>query len=349
MKGTRDLRVDNVRGVLIFLVVAGHFLLPVNGERLTMNLMYLIYSFHMPCFMLVSGYLSHGIYTRERGFRWDRWVQLLWLFILFKLMVNVTEGMLAGQIRPVPDFFHESGAPWYLLVLMGYYLLVPLFYLLRRWRILVLAALSLACAASGYLPFLSDLLAMDRFFAFAVFFFLGYYIRKEDADRFFASPIRRIVQAAALLLGLGAVCLTYDFLQPYTLVVYGAAYGRFPEPVQPFCFLLALFWQAGATLLSLGLAASLPAARIPLFTTLGQRTLQVYMLHRPIRDLWQYFGLAALVNARSAWSVTGLMLGSFLLTLVLGCGPIAVLFAWIRNLPQALAARIFPQKERNRL
>ncbi len=69
MKGTRDLRVDNVRGVLIFLVVAGHFLLPVNGERLTMNLMYLIYSFHMPCFMLVSGYLSHGIYTRERGFR----------------------------------------------------------------------------------------------------------------------------------------------------------------------------------------------------------------------------------------------------------------------------------------
>ena len=65
MKGTRDLRVDNVRGVLIFLVVAGHFLLPVNGERLTMNLMYLIYSFHMPCFMLVSGYLSHGIYTRE--------------------------------------------------------------------------------------------------------------------------------------------------------------------------------------------------------------------------------------------------------------------------------------------
>ena len=97
MKGTRDLRVDNVRGVLIFLVVAGHFLLPVNGERLTMNLMYLIYSFHMPCFMLVSGYLSHGIYTRERGFRWDRWVQLLWLFILFKRMVNVTEGMLADS------------------------------------------------------------------------------------------------------------------------------------------------------------------------------------------------------------------------------------------------------------
>lgn len=105
----------------------------------------------------------------------------------------------------------------------------------------MLAALSLACAASGYLPFLSDFLAMDRFFA---------------------SPVRRIVQGAALLLGLGAVCLTYDFLQPYTLVVYGAAYGRFPEPVQPFCFLLALFWQAGATLLSLGLAASLPAARI---------------------------------------------------------------------------------------
>ena len=139
------------------------------------------------------------------------------------------------------------------------------------------------------------------------------------------------------------------FSSPYTLVVYGAAYGRFTEPVQPFCFLLALFWQAGATLLSLGLAASLPAARIPLFTTLGQRTLQVYMLHRPIRDLWQYFGLAALVNARSAWSVTGLMLGSFLLTLVLGCGPHRRFVCLDPQSAAGAGARIFPQKERNRL
>ena len=119
MKGTRDLRVDNVRGVLIFLVVAGHFLLPVNGERLTMNLMYLIYSFHMPCFMLVSGYLSHGIYTRERGFRWDRWVQLLWLFILFKLMVNVTEGMLAA--------IDAEGTQTEIATQDGYFVLTPEF------------------------------------------------------------------------------------------------------------------------------------------------------------------------------------------------------------------------------
>lgn len=349
MRGERDLRVDNVKGVLILLVVIGHFLLPVSGERLTKNLLYMIYVFHMPCFLMVSGYLSHGVYTYEKGFRWDKWIQLLWLFVIYKLMVNVTEGLLAGQIRRVPDFFHESGAPWYLLVLIFYYLLTPLYKRMEKYRLLVLAAVSLLSAFSGYLPFLSDFLAIDRFVAFAPFFLLGYYAKRTDVDRFMKSPCRKTVQAAAVVIELAVGLLTYDRLQKVMRVVYGAAYYRYSEDVYRFCWLLAIIWQAASVMISLGMASCLPARKIPVFTKLGQRSLQVYMLHRPLRDLWQYFGFPAMVRQNSVLSVAALFAGSFLLTLALGCSPIVKMFEWIRSVPNMVlqaGVRVFGREKR---
>lgn len=45
--------VDVLRGVLIIFVVAGHY---YNGSDFQM----ITYWFHMPCFVLLSGYLSKG-------------------------------------------------------------------------------------------------------------------------------------------------------------------------------------------------------------------------------------------------------------------------------------------------
>ena len=56
--GKRDYRIDNTKGILIILVVIGHFLLPVASTRFTTNSLYLIYTFHMPCFIFISGYLA---------------------------------------------------------------------------------------------------------------------------------------------------------------------------------------------------------------------------------------------------------------------------------------------------
>ena len=59
------MRLDNVRGILIILVVIGHFLLPLLKfeTRLIIGLIYLIYAFHMPCFVMLSGYYSKSIYS----------------------------------------------------------------------------------------------------------------------------------------------------------------------------------------------------------------------------------------------------------------------------------------------
>ena len=57
MKKTREYGFDNLRGLLIVLVVLGH-LLEICGSFPGAGFLYrTIYSFHMPAFLFLSGYL----------------------------------------------------------------------------------------------------------------------------------------------------------------------------------------------------------------------------------------------------------------------------------------------------
>ena len=58
----RDYFFDNLKAVLIFLVVLGHFLLPIHGRNYLVVVKRLIYVFHMPLFVFVSGYFAKRIY-----------------------------------------------------------------------------------------------------------------------------------------------------------------------------------------------------------------------------------------------------------------------------------------------
>lgn len=57
---------DNMKAVLIFLVVLGHVILPVreNNDVLSV-LFYTIYLFHMPAFVFVAGFFSKNYVKKE--------------------------------------------------------------------------------------------------------------------------------------------------------------------------------------------------------------------------------------------------------------------------------------------
>ena len=55
----RDYQIDNIKGLLILLVVFGHSLELVRINSGVANFMYIfIYTFHMPVFVFYAGYLS---------------------------------------------------------------------------------------------------------------------------------------------------------------------------------------------------------------------------------------------------------------------------------------------------
>ena len=334
---SRDAYFDNLRFVLIFLVVAGHFLLPLDKTRFSNNIFYLIYSFHMPCFIFVSGYFSKSV-IRDGRFRTGKLFQLLWLYLVFKVLVHVTEGMVEGHIGFYIDFFTESGAPWYLLSLALWYVTLPVVRELKPGAVMV-GSLILGLLA-GYENSVGSFLAMDRTIAFAPFFYAGYYVNQDIKERFVRTKARiPFLAAGALIAGFLFLC-TYDLLMPYIQVVYGIKYARFGENLYPYGALIRGLWYLAASLLSLGLMATISDKK-GIFTIIGSRTLQIYILHRVIRDLFQYFGFYNIVQVSSKLWILSLLALSFLLTAALGNSWLEKVFSWLRSLPFSYCRRHF--------
>lgn len=389
----RNLKLDNAKGVLITLVVIGHMLLPIQGTtRGVTNFFYMIYAFHMPAFVFISGLLAQHIYTRapKRYFNGRRWCSTLWLYLLFQFILFFSEIPAYGRTTRFPDFLHTSGAPWYLLALLLWYLMIPFFYAYRNfpcsliaWILLTIMSLAGGYLASGALAGLGDFLALDRVIAFAPFFFAGYFIGPERLMRFLdaeqdralsknqtgrkdisaakrATSRRRSPEEAPkragrgivlLLTVLGLLCFalvgtqTFDHLLPYKNVVYGAWYYRFHPEQNPAAFpgalaaqlwLIRLAWFLVSGLMSFVLLALMPNRQIPLLTTIGQRTLQIYILHRPIRDLLLASGFITAAGPENSAHVLLLIVLPILLTIVLSAGILQRLFDTIQKLPERL-------------
>ena len=431
----RNLKLDNAKGILITLVVIGHMLLPIQGTtRGVTNFFYMIYAFHMPAFVFISGLLAQRIYIRvpkqahapaencaQRHphhatnvsatqqvttvghFNGHRWCSTLWLYLLFQFILFFSEIPAYGRTTRFPDFLHTSGAPWYLLALLLWYLMIPLFvgcrgkvlllrpvcsnrrlqlserraqsglpYSLIAWILLTGLSLAGGYLASGALAGIGDFLALDRVIAFAPVFFAGYFIGPERLMKFLggqqesvaapkrATSRRRSTEGTSkradrgivlLLTALGLLCFvligtqTFDRLLPYRNVVYGAWYYRFHPEQNPAAFpgalssqlwLIRLAWFLVSGLMSFTLLALMPNRQIPLLTTIGQRTLQIYILHRPIRDLLLASGFITAAGPENSLHVLLLITLSLLMTLVLSAGILQRLFDAIQKLPDRL-------------
>ena len=243
---------------------------------------------------------------------------------------------------------------------------------LIAWILLTSLSLAGGYLASGALAGLGDFLALDRVIAFAPFFFAGYFIGPERLMEFLgvqqesvaapkrATSRRRSPEGTSkradrgivlLLTALGLLCFaligtqTFDRLLPYKNVVYGAWYYRFHPEQNPAAFpgalaaqlwLIRLVWFLVSGLMSFALLALMPNRPIPLITTIGQRTLQIYILHRPIRDLLLASGFITAAGPENSLHVLLLIALSLLMTLVLSAGILQRLFDAIQKLPDRL-------------
>lgn len=326
---------DNLRFVLIFLVVAGHFLLPLDKTRFSNNIFYLIYTFHMPCFIFVSGYFSTHV-VQNGKFRADKLIQIIWLYIVFKIMVHVTEGLIDGHIGLYIDFFEESGAPWYLLALGLWYLTIP--FIRELDPRVVMAGSIIISLLSGYEHSVNSTLALDRTLAFAPFFYAGYYMNGKNIENKLRRSHKLILILISFLTASFLFLCTYDLLMPYSNIVYGINYHRLGPELYPYGGLIRIVWYIVTIFISLGLMAIVPKRRT-VFTDIGSRTLQIYILHRVIRDLLQYFGFFDRVNVHSKLWILGLLALSFLLTLILGNPWLTLVFDAVRRIPDRLGVK----------
>lgn len=88
---SRDHYIDNIKGVFIYLVVLGHLLDYLNRMDVpfSIGMQTLIYFFHMPGFVFLSGYLAKS-FVKKR-FKGEILLNYAWLYLLFKIAIEIVQ------------------------------------------------------------------------------------------------------------------------------------------------------------------------------------------------------------------------------------------------------------------
>ena len=266
----RDFRFDNLRALLIFLVVFCHlceaFCAP-GGNRFYLA----VYSFHVPCLLFISGYFAR--FDPKKLIR-----RILLPYLVFQTLYLLFDCL---WLHPDKAFSLQFSCPywllWYLPTLFCFYLLLPLLSTGNPQKaaltLLILTALSLHIGTDSLAGYTGSL---SRTVVFLPCFFLGHSVGTCFAPGFLEGLKRRRKLWLPIL---AAAVLLYELLllsqKPTPELLYGAAsYEKTGGgPWLRLLFLTgAMFWMMLLLILS-------PRRRLPIWTQIGQSTLPVYLLH----------------------------------------------------------------------
>lgn len=170
--------IDSLKGILIVLLVVGHVFLPVRRDvPIVLEAFELIYLFHMPLSAFVSGLLAKRTIDAKGRLRVDRILNYLVLGFAFNLLLR----LCAGSHLTVSRLLSFPSAPWYLILMATWMLLVPFFDRFRPiWGVLVALAIGTASSLMGSQ---TDFLALSRTAHFLPYFVLGYYVSVSSLER----------------------------------------------------------------------------------------------------------------------------------------------------------------------
>ncbi len=308
----RDPWLDNARFILIALVVFGHLLEPLLDAHPWFGTYYrFVYSFHMPAFAFLSGAVSHDTLDahgmRSIAFR------LLWPYLVF-------QGLYAlAALWPLwPDSGPGSVTTpywllWYLLSLICWRLMLPLF---ARLRGRLLIAFGVAVGA-GCLGSIGYYLSLSRTLVFFPLFLMGWQWAAPWRRRS-ASPLVRVLAAATLVaIFVGAWRIDLDARWLYGSYDYtdlGAA--LLPGAAQRFVLLLVA--SAG----TLALLALVPRRHTPISGP-GSRSLGAYVLQGFVINAAVGAGaFDLLTRLDDAWLTLVLLVAAAVVALVLASRPV---------------------------
>ncbi|SUM73131.1 acyltransferase family protein [Staphylococcus saccharolyticus] len=173
----RDYFFDNARAVLIFLVVFGHLLQPYTSEDRCLQALYLlIYSFHMPTFLFISGYFAKNLdkphYLEKIAKK--LLVPYVIFFAFFSLYYYFTGKEDAIQLDP----FNPVFALWFLLTLFFFHVVLVI---VRRYNPYIVLSISiLVSILAGFSGNIDGYMSISRTIVFFPIFYIGHLVTKEQ-------------------------------------------------------------------------------------------------------------------------------------------------------------------------
>lgn len=188
---TRLIELDVAKGLAIALVVIGHIPMeiPPQGNDWYLWLHHLIYKFHMPFFMFLSGFIMYYGYEPLSSSRaylhyvTKKSKRLLPGFFIFAVLIYIGKLYLSPYlyVDDAPEKLGElvnilvmpkmspAGSLWYIYVLFEFYLFFPLLLMLVRGNLLLIILVGLVL---HFVP-VTSYFSLDLVFEYALYFSIG--------------------------------------------------------------------------------------------------------------------------------------------------------------------------------
>lgn len=182
---------DNLKGILILLVVLGHLLEKLPGGR-DSAVYKMIYLFHMPLFVFCSGFLAS--FSPGKIIR-----RLLLPYLIFQAVGCIGNGQPLQLHTPVWIL-------WYLPALAAWQCTIPLLDRIpQRLRPAAIPACILCACIAGFVPQIGYPAALSRIIVFYPYFAAGYLFKPQL--RKFAERAPAKLRPAAIAILLACACV----------------------------------------------------------------------------------------------------------------------------------------------
>lgn len=276
---SRDSNIDSAKFYLIFLVLFGHVLLQSQSfysDRLINATISWIWTFHMPAFVFISGYLTNLNKDKRQIIKSS--FKILVSYVIMQTIMSLLYGSSLYEYLLIPQY-----AMWYLLALPIWRMIT--FFILKSgiskmWLLILTVALA---AISGFIPIGKEL-AFQRVLSFYPMFIFG--ICARDCN--LLATIRDRYKLACILL-LAAIYIL--FVVGNRMVLTGTCSSVYESVGQMLfrCGSLAI-----GCLMSIAFICCVPSTSLS--AKYGKNTLFIYCYHvffvfQIIPLLWQKIGI----------------------------------------------------------
>ncbi|MFC6885885.1 acyltransferase family protein [Actinomadura yumaensis] len=322
-KRQRDAFFDNAKFCTAVLVVVGHVWAEFGDSRSAHAAYVVLYGFHMPLFVFMSGYFSRGFLRSTDKFR-SIFPTLVVPYVIFIVLYRTQLIVLKDVDFRLNELFSPHFLMWFLVAMVLWRLSVPLWGHLRH-PFAVSLAISLV---GGSWAFNTDG-TIARAAGLLPFFVLGLAINPDHV----AVLRRSWARWAGFAILIAALPIAYVWELGTVLPKINKGFIWWNQGYRDMGY-SGLEGMSGR-LLTVALAIVLGAAFLAIiprghtwFTRMGTRTMYIYLLHGLIVKCFDYTGLLAEPVLHTPLGLVGVTASALALGIVLGTAPVQRATHW---------------------
>lgn len=171
----REAYFDNAKWILMFLVVFGHVIQPFKDQHVYSVLYQWVYTFHMPAFIIVSGYFAQA--KLNKAYVGKLFKKLLLPYLSFQAIYTIYYALIgkSGWWKPP---FEPQWALWFLVSLFCWHIMLYWYRSLPK-HVAIFISIQIGVLV-GYMSGIDHSFSLSRTFVFFPFFLIGYWISTEE-------------------------------------------------------------------------------------------------------------------------------------------------------------------------